>query len=67
MDIMEVERLDMDITDQDIMVMVPDIQKEYMFMVDITEGTTIMAAIITGFTDKNQNKKSTEVFSAFVL
>lgn len=64
---MEVERLDMDITDQDIMVMVPDIQKEYMFMVDITEGTTIMAAIITGFTDKNQNKKSTEVFSAFVL
>lgn len=66
MGIME-ERLDMDITDQDITGMVPDIHKEYMFMVDIMADITNMADIIMGFIDKMENnKKALKEFSAFV-
>lgn len=57
---MEAERMDMDITDQDIMVTVPDIQKEYMFMVVAIMADIITMeaeAIITDFIDNRLDKK----------
>lgn len=52
----------MDIMDQDTTVMVPDIQKGYMFMVDITEDFIISGEVtMEDSTDRIKIKKALKI------